>query len=75
RAKPDYLDKCLSDCLGPEQRISLFYSSLLEMNTSSTISIKEEWEKELGAPLSDDIWRKALHNISTISINAHHCLI
>ncbi|CAI5659845.1 unnamed protein product [Oreochromis niloticus] len=71
----DFLDRCLSDRRGFEQRISVFYNSIQEMSIPSTFSIKEEWEKEFGIPLSEDFWQEVLSNINTPFINSRHCLI
>ena len=45
RAMPDTLDKYLSDYPG----------TILQFITGTTVSIKDEWGKELGTSVSDDI--------------------
>lgn len=74
-AKPDVLDKCLSESSRYQNNISVIYNSLQEVSNPSTAHIKGEWEKELGSPIDDKIWQQALSNIKDTSINARHYLI
>jgi len=54
---------------------TILNSVVSRWNSPSTRFLKEEWEKELGVEISDEIWQKSLKDINEHSINSRHCLI
>lgn len=43
--------------------------------SASTSYLRDTWEKELGVPLSDEIWEESLSNVKKCSINSRYRLI
>ena len=55
--------------------VSYFYNILQKLNSPSTNSFREEWQRELGNVLWEEMWKICFENIHSSSINARHALI
>lgn len=69
----------IDDCMNLPSRepklITRIYNTLLSLSSPPAHTHRCKWEKEFGEPITDDLWEKALENISTCSHSARHCLI
>lgn len=58
------IDRCLNQCKGRKYALPIIYNILQSFNPPSTRFLKEEWEKELGVEISEEIWQNSLEDIS-----------
>ena len=63
--------------LDPVQKrsISVIYNAIDSLNPDPTTRLKQTWEEELGAPISDNQWDQILKLVHTSSICARHSLL
>jgi len=63
--------------LDPLQKrsMSVIYNSIDSLNPDQTTRLKQTWEQEIGAPVSDDQWDQILMLVHTSSICARHSLL
>ena len=63
--------------LDPAQKrsISVIYNAIDSLNPDQTTRLKQTWEEELGAPISDNQWDQILKLVHTSSICARHSLL
>lgn len=72
---PSIADDCLTQCRGQKHQLSLIYERLFAANAPTTKMIREEWEREFGIKISEEIWQNSLEDIDKQSINTRLCLI
>lgn len=69
------IDDCLNVPPNKIKFISNLYNKLLAIATPSSNKYKNNWEKDMGTQIPDDIWEEALEYIHSCSNNVRHCLI
>ena len=77
---PNYRPGSLIDSLltlDPLQKrsISVIYNSIDSLNPDQTTRLKQTWEQEIGAPVSDDQWDQILMLVHTSSICDRHSFL
>ena len=53
----------------------MIYNAIDSLNPDQTTRLKQTWEEELGAPISDNQWDQILKLVHTSSICARHSLL
>lgn len=56
-------------------RVSVIYSHIMDALNPSITHIREQWENDMGFPLSDEEWDMALHRVHSSSICPRDALI
>lgn len=72
---PSVIDDCLIQFRGNKCQLSLIYGRLLAVTSPSTKLIREEWEREIGVGISEEVWQSGLEDIDKQSVNTRLCLI
>lgn len=72
---PSIIDKCVDQSKGSKKALAIIYDLLQSFNSPTTRFLKEEWEKEFGVEISEELWQESLKDINDHSINTRHCLI
>jgi len=72
---PSISDDCLIQFRGNKNQFSLIYGKLQAATSPSTNLIREEWEREMGIGISEEIWQNGLEDIDKQSVNTRLCLI
>ncbi len=72
---PSVIDNCLIQFRRNKCQLSLIYGRLLAAISPSTKLIREEWEREIGVGISEEIWQSGLEDIDKQSVNTRLCLI
>lgn len=65
-------DALLKRPLSFKGMISALYKEILHMQRSSSLSVKRDWELDLGETIPDDLWQSILKRAHTSSICARH---
>lgn len=72
---PSITDTCLDRCKGSKKALQVIYDLLQSFTSPSTSCLMEEWEKELGVEISEEMWQTGLKDINEHSTNSRHCSV